>query len=548
MQGLSFKTYCLKDHTPEAPFEQYEIPTSKTFPCSSSFLIWGNQGGLFLLAVPLFLSLYALFRAPTSDLGLAYYDDGETLYHAFAIEQGLVPYRDNYNHHFLGYVIPFLVTGWFSSDWLLSFALVRSATIVTSALLLFVLVRRWTTTISALLAGSLLISAREPWVLAFFQQYQLNFFIILGWILLDRFLASTRNSLLFLCLAGISYGCAFVFDQRALLLVSIPLFLVTYQKLTSISYPVHLLRELLVLCTSFCLPVVGCLLYLWSNGALLPWFQQTIYYPLFFRSAPLPISEKLKVWYALYAHLPVQSPFLFLTGLVGIVVLFFTTTLPPRLQAAKLLVACSLPALFLMPLMGGRDFDYYTITWLPALALTATLALQLFRNGAVTRKMHTILLSAALLVPIFESISNLPPRPHHYSGDGIEEVVSYLKATRTPSHSVYLWGYRLELYVRIGQVSALPFASRIFIHPDQQFPENREERVYPLYRDRFISLLTSSPPQYIIWFAQEKNRDLSSLAEDALSQILRQRYREVYTLAKRDFRGHWSSYQIYRRE
>lgn len=566
MQGLGLDRYCLKDHTAEAPFEWHEVSTLRT-PSSSSTR--NDRAVFFLIAIPLFLSLYTLFRAPTSDLGLAYYDDGETLYHTFATNQGLVPYRDNYNHHFLGYIIPFLITGSLIHDWMLSFTVVRCATIVLSALLLSVLVRRWTTTSSGLLAGSLLVSAREPWVLAFFQQYQLNLFIILGWVLLTQSVKRTRGSSLSLLLAGLTYGSALVFDQRALLLVSIPLFVIAYRTFACNSVQedlsqvkrgsepsrwsqyrsslFHLLRDFVVFCAGFCAPVVGCLLYLWSHDALTSWFQQTIYYPLFFRAAPLPFSEKLKVWYALYSHLPVQSPFLFLTGVFGLIALFITKV-PPHLFPAKLLVACSLPALLFMPLMGGRDFDYYTITWFPALALTATLAVQLYRDGTITRRIHSILLSAALLIPILESLSNLPSRSTRYSGDGIEEVVSYLQATGASRQSVYVWGYRLELYARLGQVSALPFASRIFIHPDQQFPENREERVYPLYLNRFIALLNSKPPQYVIWFTQEKNQELSSSAEEALKTLVKRQYHEVYTLTKRDFRGHSSSYRVYRRE
>lgn len=556
MQGLSFDTYCLKDHTAQAPFEQHEVSSSRV-PLSSS--AWKERGILFLIALPLFLALYGLFRAPTSDLGLAYYDDGETLYHAFATNQGLVPYRDNYNHHFLGYIIPFLITGSLTNDWMLSFTLVRGATIVLSALLLFVLVRRWTRLSCGILAGSLLLSAREPWVLAFFQQYQINLFIILGWVLLARFLTKTRGSSPLLGYAGVIYGCAFVFDQRALLLLSIPFFVIMFRSFAGIGAPgelfpkkqerpslFHLLKDVLTLSAGFCAPVVACLIYLWNHDAFTSWFQQTIYYPFFFRAAPLPFSDKLKVWCSLYMHLPTQSPFLFVTGLVGLIALFLTK-IPPHLQPAKLLIASSLPALFFMPLMGGRDFDYYTITWFPLLALTATVATQLFKERALMRRMHSILLSAALLIPLIESITNLPSRSSRYSGDGIEEVVSYLQASGASRNSVYLWGYRLELYVHLGQVSPLPFASRIFIHPDQQFPENREERVYPLYRDRFFNLLNSKPPEYIIWFTQDSNPELPSLAEDALRKLVQGEFREVYTLTKPDFRGHWSSYKIYRK-
>ena len=60
-------------------------------------------------AFVVFTALYAVLRVPIWHLDLPHHDDGETLYHALAMLHGLVPYRDDLNHHFMGYVVPYVM-------------------------------------------------------------------------------------------------------------------------------------------------------------------------------------------------------------------------------------------------------------------------------------------------------------------------------------------------------------------------------------------------------------------------------------------------------
>lgn len=59
-----------------------------------------------LTLTTLSILLAALTYLPWSNIDYGTPDLAETLYHAQALKEGNVPYRDSYSHHFLGYIVP----------------------------------------------------------------------------------------------------------------------------------------------------------------------------------------------------------------------------------------------------------------------------------------------------------------------------------------------------------------------------------------------------------------------------------------------------------
>jgi hypothetical protein len=130
-----------------------------------------HHGGLsykeFLWATAALTVVYLVVRLPLLAHPLIYYDDGQSLYHTMALLRGLVPYRDHTNHHFMGYLIPYLLTAKVIG---LSLHLVTVVQLLSQAATgagLYLCARRFCGPVPALVATLLVVTAREPWVLGF---------------------------------------------------------------------------------------------------------------------------------------------------------------------------------------------------------------------------------------------------------------------------------------------------------------------------------------------------------------------------------------------
>lgn len=491
-----------------------------------------------ILVIGVLAAVYALLRMPTGPLNLAYYDDGETLYHTFSLLNGQVPYRDNFNHHFMGYVIPFIGLSHLAG---FSVDLIREMAFVNQVLCgygVFLCVSVFCGFLPSFLAALMAISAREPWVLGFFQHYQNSLLIVFVLYFALRYLEDGKS--FFLIVSSFLCGVLFTFDQRVLLAGLIPLAAFTLESLKRRSLSAGTLSGSLFAMSSA--PLL-CLFYLYLNNALWAFIEQCFVFPLKYRVGSKSTADA--AWDALYLHryLFTQTPLLLIFGVIGfITALMLLQKKGYEKKNALLLVVLSALPVASIPLFGGRDYDYYTIPWLFYLAVLAGIGTLMFRKRAV----YTALLAAPLIMPVL-SVLSYDGRYKGYEGDGLRETAAFLKQDIKPDDSLFIWGYRLELYVRAEKLSAYPFSGNLLIHPDPQIKDyqDRLKHIFPRYEEMFMDLLKNKPPVYLVTFSRGGiNPD--SPARRALFQKILNEYTEVFHITRDDFLGEECSYRVFK--
>ncbi|RMG40390.1 MAG: hypothetical protein D6719_11160 [Candidatus Dadabacteria bacterium] len=491
-----------------------------------------------LIIIVLTALVYYVARLPALKLPLAYYDDGETLYHTMVILKGYIPYRDDFNHHFAGYLLPFLLTAKITGY---SLNLIYQTAFwmqLLYALAIYGTARFYSTRSTSAIITLLAVTAREPWILGYYVQQELNTLYALILYFSVRFLNEQNNRSLYI--SAVLSGLAFCFDQRA----------VFYSLILLSAYYLKRPKSLSVIIKSVACwlsaPLAG-LYYLVRNHILRLFLEQTIVFPFKYRSASAGILETLKSFIAANYYLITLTPlllFLALVGLLGLTRLISKEKRPDY----QLLLASLLPPL-LMTLWGARDYDYYSVVWFPSMALLALFIPWAFPG--LIRK-NSWILNMILVLPLIFTFLNVivalrDPSLKNYSGDGINQVVSYLRETVQPEDSLLLWGYRLEILARLEKINAYPFANQIMIHPDEQISkkERRIQHVYPKYERIFLSLLAKAPPDYVLVFNRGTNMAKYSRANNALIQLLSERYQQIYSLSKPDFTGKRCYYTLY---
>lgn len=471
-----------------------------------------RRGVSILLLIISFSTFYLLLRRPVWDIYLPYYDDAETLYHVLSLLNGQVPYRDNYNHHFPGYLVPFLVgTPIFGFSSLLT-QQVTTLLQVANGVACFALLRHLAfTPLFSYLAALLLISAREPWVIGFYPQFETNFLYLLTLLFTLNFIDSGSSKKLFL--ASMLAGVAFIADQRAILLSVIPL--------------IGLLLRRESLCSRFILFAAGAILpstlfisYLVLENGLQPFIEQTLIFPSQFRAGSKAAGDILSDTIAIYAHLPSKTPLHTLFAAVGALLWLIKKD---RWDKRMAVVFISALPMLIMPALGGRDFDYYTIVVLPLLSIGAVLPTPFL--SPLSKRAWAVLLAAPSFISLYEASMLSLPQPK----DGVRVIVDELKDRGVKEGEVYMWGYRLDVYTELGILAHNPFASRIFVHPDHAITgAAREKHIYPKYEKEFFERM-KKPPRFVVLFQREGYSAQGSRADSLIRDLLQR----DYTLIKR---------------
>jgi len=488
-----------------------------------------------LAVLAVFGLLYGVLRLPGRGLELQYYDDAEALYHTLSVLCGRLPYRDDHSHHFLGYVLEYLLAArifGFSLD------LVRQTAFLNQAAMAFVLylcALRYMSRPRALLAGALAISAREPWVRGFYIQYQLSLGIVVLLYFCLRYLA--RRNPLALAAAGAAAGLLFTFDQRALVLGIVPL-------AAALLAGPPFGRPLLFAAAAMLLAPAAAAAYLTYHALWPEFIAQTFVFPGSYRMASQSAWEVLRQGLLLHRHLIWLTPILTVTALLG-----FVVALKRRADSRfGLLVILALP-LAVMPFFGARDFDYYTVTWLPYAALLSALSCDYFvRLPRRAQAAYCFALCMPVLLALFSALLHAGWQADlGYRGDGAQELAAYLEREVGPDESLYVWGYRPDIYVRLGRTSPYPFVNQMMIHPDSsiQDEEQRRRHVFPEYEADFLRRLAGEPPDWVVTFNEENARP--SRAHSAVKQLLERDYRRTYESDRQDFTGNRVLFRAYRR-
>lgn len=491
-----------------------------------------NSGTITKIWVSLILlSSYILFKLPILHIPILFYDDGEMMYHAFALSKGLIPYLDTHSHHFLGYILPIILSGklfGFSPDLLRQMGAIFQ---VLTGLGIFILVNRFTSKGWSLFAAILYISAREPWVNGFPIQYELNLLIVLILLLIDK-----KD---FTSAAAIA-SLGFIFDQRALALITLPLAAITATELK--------LKPVLKFLTIYSILPLLTLLWLYTNGALLAFWEQTFIFPSKYRVATLSFWDSIAQGFSLHRYLLTSTPWLFGLALAGYAALFdlrIKDALSPELRRALLIAPL---ILFAMAGIGGRDYDYYTVIWLPVLSALAGVCFYYAVTASSSFKLSVAFMTIiGIFIPHLYSLALLKTDNFKdYGSDGSVETASFIKANMKPNDSVFVWGYRMDLYLRIGKTAPFADASLLFIHPDAAIKNSRWRHIAPKYEYDFMEKITANMPTFLVRFTRGGDKTLFSPSKELVSKLININYQKVFEIERKDYQDGYPKFEVYK--
>lgn len=504
-----------------------------------------------ICVVPLvLLATYVFLKHPTHNLDLAFYDDGDTLYHVQSLMAGRIPYLEDAGHHFFGYLLPFVLASkivGFSVNLIHQVAAVHQ---VLTGFFVYLICRSFSGPLLSLLGGLLCLSAREPYVIGFFQQYQLNTIMVCGWWLLT--LSQKRFWLLSLFILGVG----FMFDQRALFFCIPPLISLIISTGRS-ALPLQefnsafrsLMLNLLCGIVIFLLPALAALAWLTLNSGLHEFYRQTIVFPALYRSGG-SLFESLKISLVSLSFLWEKTPILLVTGLFGL--------LYPIAKGLFLHRLWIIPP-FLMILLSGRVYDYYSIPFLPVLSVLCIIALKQLlseryqpAHSSVLRNFFSftvfrLIPLLAVASPVGHSIfiaSHMSPLES--SNDGTQTLVKFLQSEMKPEDSLYVWSYRLDLYARLGKLSTSRYANPLMVQPDSQ-ALGKEENVFPEAVAHFKQEFATNPPTFLVIF-KRNGKQLISPLDPLINAALHKNYDQVLNLTSTDFTDIKCEYLVYRRK
>lgn len=486
---------------------------------------------LSVTALLLYIGLYQILRLPTKELALVFYDDGELLYHVLSILSGRVPYRDDISHHFLGYALPLVLLAklvGFGPHLAQQMALISQPL---SAFFIFQSLRYYAPNWPAFIGGLLLLCARQPAVFGYPVQYELNMLItLIFWLALA---AVRKNNNLTNFHLGIWCGLLVVFDQRMLLIATIP-------TLVSI-----LNRNLYSLISFWVAPTLAAS-YLVINQAWHSFVEQTFVFPIFYRVGSLSLIDQLALGFSSLRYLFTLTPFLCLSAL-------FALFLLPRKSCNSSAVLLPLAIIITIAphtFLGGRDFDYYSIVWLPTLSFLA--ALGLHKASSIHKRLYykigLILVSGATLIPLSWSVVDyLRTKSSIYNGDGAAEVANYLNMNLTSKETVFVWGYRPDIYVLSERLSPYPFMNLLLAQADNKIGiKDQERHKYPKYAKQLADLLRTSPPDYLVFFNRSglirPNSELNKLVLD----LVKNNFTKVFETMKKDLQGELVTLSVFK--
>lgn len=501
--------------------------------------------------VPLILAAtYIFLKHPTHKLDLAFYDDGDTLYHVQSLMAGRIPYLEDAGHHFFGYLIPFILGAkifGFSVNLIHEVAAFHQ---VLTGCFVYLICRRFSGPFLSLIGSLLCLSAREPYVIGFFQQYQLNTIMVCGWWLMT--FSQRRLWLLSLFVLGIG----FMFDQRAiffcippilsLIISSIEFKPFSFRSTTSLrSFFLDLSLGIFL----FFIPALLALSWLAAHGALHEFYRQTIVFPALYRSGG-SLLESLSTSLISLSFLWEKTPILLVTGLFGLVFPFEKGLIKKRFWI--------IPP-FLMILLSGRVYDYYSIPFLPVLSIFSILALsQIISDRYQTGQPYSIKSISALTLfrvipliavasPVFHALF-LAARlaPIQSSNDGTPALVNFLSSQMHPKDTLYVWSYRLDLYSRLQKLSTSRYANPLMVQPDSQ-ALGRLENVFPEAVAHFEREFKDNPPTFLVIF-KRNNKQLISPLDPMINTRLANDYDMVLNLTSKDFTEAHCEYLVYRRK
>ena len=494
--------------------------------------------GIFVLTI--FIAYYYILKLPIQGIAILHHDDAEALYHVLSLVQGKIPHLEDASHHSLGYVLPYYFLSYIFG---FSEYLLRQSALLIQALTAFAIyltIRSYQKRQLALICGLIYLSAREPWVNAFYPQYLMNG--VFAWILYltTKYIQSKSNKYIF-C-SFLVLGIGFVIDQRLLFLSPVPLVAAIFgNKLESLP------KLIFVSFLTWTFPVFLWIGFLYLNGGLLDYIEQAFIYPLAYRSASIPLVEHLAIALKLHVRAINLSPILFASGAIGLY--FLASQAKNKSKDCKELLYVAIASIFsilIITSFGGRSFDYYTIIWFPILSILIGHSFEIFINKNI-KLSYIFILFFLVLNPGIQSFINKDwLKEHNYNGDGSLKISKYLRSKIKKDQEVFVWNSRFEPYVYLQKLAPTRFASVIFFQPDGAIKDSSsEEHTFENYEKEFINHISLRTPDWIIKF-KHKGLAKASKASDFMEHLISTKYQLDKTIEGTDILNQVNTWEAYK--
>ncbi|RMG39134.1 MAG: hypothetical protein D6719_14005 [Candidatus Dadabacteria bacterium] len=462
--------------------------------CSNDLIVLRSKYLLYLVALllaPLGILLY-------SDYDFISSDTAEILYHVKEINSGIIPYRDSFTHHYLGFLLPLVLIDRFipldgHSLWIVA-VLYNFITAIGVALCVSEILPQRYANLALLLGVSLGWIPEWQGVIFNVQTMTLPFLIFYIWAQVD-FLKNGNGSSLYLgCFLA---GALITFDQR---LVPAAMVILAALLMRGV-WPAK--RETVIALVSFLsLPAV---LFTWLilNGALNDFVFQTLLFPLIYRNAG---NKQAAAWpFKLLLFALKTAPFLILLAALGLAVLI------KKERKTGLLLSINLAALVLYLLIGGAGAPNYLMILVPLLLVLCVAGIE----GVYSFSRRAGVLVTGLLLLLGFSVYLAPLQYYRATGKWryqadertFKETAEFIEEQTAPGVKILVWGYQPQIYLYSNRFSSFKDMGLITVTGTSSagVAVNREGIVPEMLKE-FNKMLSEQPPAIIVIYKPHAKR------------------------------------------
>lgn len=447
-----------------------------------------SPGLVFWLATALLASVSIL---PLVKLDYMIVDLAETIYHVKELAIGRVPYRDIFSHHFLGYLLPFLLVELITPIngkviWGLCFLFH-----IFNCVMAYLVVRRLTTTENGRVAALLMATVGWFWgwsgVTFNNQSYIVPILFLFLLCLVESLFSPSRSR--WWQTSCLVFSMLVSFDQR--LIIFSPLLLLP------ISFDVSLrkIRTIAIGAALLITPWLILLAYLLYNKAFSDFIFQTVIYPFEYRNFGLAESFWARTRGLL--SLGLKGAGLELSFAAFGLILYINSQ-KDRKSAYLLSSFFFLSLIYVF--LGGREFLHYWYLMAPITIVGLSL---LTLGGKFWRVIGNLAQLAVIILALFRPIGWLmfSPDPFMKGNEGLHHAVGdFIKSNTGPDDRMIVWGYFPQIYLSAERFS--PFRDMGLISvagANYRSSLLQDQRIVPDMDRDFKAMLSSHPPKVFVY-------------------------------------------------
>jgi hypothetical protein len=438
---------------------------------------------------------------PWWNIDYVHVDHAQILYHARAWHEGRFPYRDDWLHHFCGYVVPVYVLGFILpiGPGLLKGLCItlKLLTAVINAKAAHLLAGKKAGVLAAFLTVSMGMFFAWQGNILNAQGFQEPLLALTLYFALRAALAGDRRSL---SMAALLESVLILCDQRALLFAPVlvlPCFL--HQQLRTGR------TVLQAILSGIIVPCIG-LVFLWWHNALTPFLEQTIVFPSLYRNQG--VDQFGSIWTSAFERLRIfallERPAVML-GCCGAVAI----ALIEKRRFVKWLFSYGAAAAIAYMLVGGRLYTNYALIISPILVLAAALLPAYMANryspqAAAIAYAVTMTTGLVAWAPPFMSMAR--GQTVYFSGDEsvARDVASVVKHETPASSGLLVWGYKPQVFLHADRLSWFRDVSLISVGgANFRAAGSQDQGIEPGMLAEFQKQLRESPPDIIVHYQKK---------------------------------------------